>query len=260
MNIDDLLLFKEQYGHLRIRIRHGKKLASRVGFIRSKYKKGELSKDDINRLENIGFCWSNWDANFLELTKFKEKYGHCKVPGTYEDQELTNWVLTQRHRKHTLNPEREKALQNIGFCWDVSTSRWEEMCDRLFEYNQVHGNPHVIYNEGNEDLAAWLTNQIKLEQKGKLDSHRKEILENLGVIFKKRQDVKWDEMIQMLKRWKEEHGTLTVPYGENKKLRNWIMDVRKGYAGTGSMDITPERIKQLNALGFTWSKNKKRKK
>ena len=56
-----------------------------TGTQRDLYKKRQLDVERINRLNLLGFRWQDlkeelWSRKFLELCKFKSKYGHCNVP------------------------------------------------------------------------------------------------------------------------------------------------------------------------------------
>ena len=51
------------------------------------YHAGKRSKQQIEKLESIGFVWDQEEADFQEMVKeleaFKKKHGHCDVPENY---------------------------------------------------------------------------------------------------------------------------------------------------------------------------------
>eukprot|EP00980_Cylindrotheca_fusiformis_P012909 scaffold3214_cov113-Cylindrotheca_fusiformis.AAC.6 len=69
---------------------------------------------------------------------------------------------------------------------------------------------------------------------------------------------KWNRRILELARYKEKHGDCNVPKGfpENKGLGLWVATQRKQYRmrqiGKHSQ-LTDERLKQLQSLGFKWN-------
>ena len=72
-----------------------------------------------------------WWSRFAELQKFREINGHCFVPNRYPvHPALGNWVSTQRRtyklwkkkKSSSMNKERARALESIGFSWDATRS------------------------------------------------------------------------------------------------------------------------------------------
>ena len=64
----------------------------------------------------------------------------------------------------------------------------------------------------------------------------------------------WDQRIRELQAYKIKNGDCNVPKGfENKQLASWVKEVRRSWR-KGSSALTVARIEQLDALGFTWSK------
>mmetsp|Transcript_26977 Transcript_26977/g.64787 ORF Transcript_26977/g.64787 Transcript_26977/m.64787 type:complete len:403 (-) Transcript_26977:277-1485(-) len=110
---------KFTYGPLGVWVNEQRKLA------RKKTGKGALQADRRKRLEDIGFIFcpweAQWDDRFKELVKYKQKHGHCNVP---RDSVLGQWVHDQRrvkkgnNRKTTLSKDRIDRLNKIGFNWE----------------------------------------------------------------------------------------------------------------------------------------------
>lgn len=76
--------------------------------------------------------------------------------------------------------------------------------------------------------------------------------------------VSWEDRIEMLKRYKAEHGNLLIPirYKCNPSLGKFVHNTREQFklfhhktkAGyKKKCSLTEERIKQLDELGFVWS-------
>ena len=63
---------------------------------------------------------TSWDDKVSMLPAFKDKFGHCKVPKKYSDnQKLSDWVndVRNRRRNGTLFNFQIKQLDNYGFEW-----------------------------------------------------------------------------------------------------------------------------------------------
>jgi hypothetical protein len=86
--------------------------------------KGKLSKEQIRKLEEIGFEWdpfeTAWHQMFGELKAFKRTEGHCNVPANdSKNAALGRWVKKQQqiYRKGKLSKDRTKQLKSLGFEW-----------------------------------------------------------------------------------------------------------------------------------------------
>ena len=99
---------------------------------RSFHKRGELSDDRIERLEELGFQWvvgrggvfntQKWNNRFNDLKSYQRKHGNCDVPQNYpHNPQLGVWVQTQRktHKKGELSEDRIVRLNQLGFQWVV---------------------------------------------------------------------------------------------------------------------------------------------
>lgn len=123
-----LTAFCKEQGHCKVPANWKKnpQLGRWVAVQRYRRKLGEVTARQVERLDNLGFEWAPtsrvWDAMFARLLKFKKRQGHCDVPSQWAgDLNLATWVSNQRHRKKkgSLDPERVKRLNEIGFAWAV---------------------------------------------------------------------------------------------------------------------------------------------
>lgn len=120
-----------------------------------------------NRFRN--YQSEQWTERFQDLLEFKEKYGHCDVPYTWqENQPLAQWVKRQRYQyrlkkmaKHsTMTDKRFKQLKDVGFCWDYHGAVWEKRLSELREFKAIHGHCNVPGNyHENRQLAIWVKRQ-----------------------------------------------------------------------------------------------------
>lgn len=72
----------------------------------------------------------------------------------------------------------------------------------------------------------------------------------------------WGLWIKALEQYKNREGDCLVPIkhveiledGSKLRLGNWVQSVRQSKKGNGKSLLTPERIEQLNDLGFVWNR------
>jgi hypothetical protein len=128
----DLLAYREKHGHCNVPTGDSScvQLGRWVAAQRHKRRRGDLSPEEIERLDEAQFEWdpteNAWATMFGRLKAYASQRGDCNLPEHYpEDQKLANWVHSQRHkrRKGVLPEDREKKLSSIGFCWSVYTGK-----------------------------------------------------------------------------------------------------------------------------------------
>jgi hypothetical protein len=95
-NYEQLLAFKEKYGHCRVSIK------SKEHRFLGHWVYSQMNKND-------------WLMKFNELKQYAKKYGNCQVPYKSEEYpELSKWVRTQRWNT-ILSKEQYRLLEKIGF-------------------------------------------------------------------------------------------------------------------------------------------------
>jgi hypothetical protein len=192
--------FQQKYGHTDVPLRHPnhRQLGVWVNNQRLQYKSNTLSKERIERLQQLKFSWvtsstEKWYERYEELRKYQRLYGNTLVPTIYaENPALGYWVNSQRvqYKKYLLwrkeqnnttissgssssgattstkpaysrlTPDRMDALNRIGFQWQVFEDRWNVRYQELCTYKSIHGNCNVpqVYPP-NQDLANWVVHQ-----------------------------------------------------------------------------------------------------
>jgi len=121
----DLVEYKNSQADCNVPSRwKNKQLASWVGNQRQNLRRGVLKKEQIERLDAIGFIWNTldakWEEMFKSLKQYKAKYGDCSVPYKWsENTQLYTWISHQRkgRKSRTLSKERIAKLDSIGFKW-----------------------------------------------------------------------------------------------------------------------------------------------
>ncbi len=164
-----------------------------------------MTAQSIERLNDIGFLFDRkvkprtWEQRFQELTRFKESFGHCKVPRLFNQpsyEGLGKWVADQRMKhnymergkKSNMTQERAKRLTDLGMVWAIfklppKEERAERNAQGLAEREQRGGEKKGKADEQKAAEAAVLEQkrQDELAEKAVLEKKRKakEKAENL---------------------------------------------------------------------------------
>ena len=122
----------------------------------------------------------------------------------------------------------------------------------------------------NKQLGRWVANQRAEYHKmivGKpnhIKKERIELLNDLGFVWKDvpnpcqyKTKVTWEERLQQLIGFKTEfdHTNVSKRYAKNKPLGTWVATQRAEYKKMKEVkpsQLTEERSKSLNKLGFVW--------
>jgi hypothetical protein len=183
--------FKTQAGHCRVAKNHEVNGISLHNWnVSQRSRKASLAKEQIARLNSIGFSWDpfeeQWEEGFAALLKFHKQEGHCRVTrGTIINElNLGSWVLKQRQKKQRLSPNQVKRLEGLGFSWDPFSERWEEGYATLIKFKMREGHCLVSQShiEGKFSLGTWVSKQRP--KRAELSADRIKRLESIGFIWK----------------------------------------------------------------------------
>jgi hypothetical protein len=202
--------FHERFGHTRVpnRWKEPPGLGPWAQMQRRAIRRQTISAERLARLESLGFPSTvhpdpatrtsasydqMWRARLDTLRQFHERFGHARVPRSWqEDPGLGEWVRAQRraHRQNQLKPERQAQLDRLGFEWDASAAadsaaihpgaRDQRLRDlAAFQARFGHTRVPVQWKE-NPGLGAWASMQRHLRRKGRLSARRIALLVALG--------------------------------------------------------------------------------
>ena len=148
---------------------------------------------------------------------------------------------------------------------------WTVKFAELLEFKQLKGHCCVPFTYGkNPALARWVKRQryqYKLKMEGKpstMTDDRVEALEEHGFIWGSR-GAAWQERWNELVKYQGMYGDCNVPssYASNPSLATWVKCQRRQYKlyfeGKANPAATPERIAELESLGFEWELRKSSK-
>ena len=138
-----------------------------------------------------------WTSSYHDLIEYKSIFGHCEVSSQSKGKHhgLGQWVKRQRYhfklyqqgKPSSMNEDRVRLLESIGFVWDSHASQWEERFGELTMYWKKHGNCNVPRNcTQHPKLATWVKRQRRMYASNHMLASRIERLERLGFIWKAR--------------------------------------------------------------------------
>jgi hypothetical protein len=232
------------------------RLAQWVNNLRKDYKKGHLAQEHQDRLSKLGFLWDAkaifWEEMFVALTEYRDHHGDCLVPESYtQNSELGWWVATQRKAKMSgqLDQPRVQRLDALGFIWDIAEANWLDMYRQLFLF--AHERGHCLVSKSHPatmTLSAWCDAQREAKTKNGLSQDQINRLSELNFIWEQKQVIV-EEMIIILKAFKEEQGHCNVPTQGSKysQLGLWLQFQRQSHK-KGELD--PLRQQKLEEMGF----------
>ncbi len=259
---------------------NGTKLGVWINTQRVQYKKGELSKDRVDKLNAIGMIWEpkiddhrnekKWNKKYKLAEEYYKDNGHLKIPTYYEIEgiKLGGWIILQRvqYKKGKLSKDRINKLNAIGMVWNPkrggfknNNELWEEKYKLAEKYYKDNGHLKIPYDYEIEGikLGGWITAQRSKYKKGKLSKDRTEKLNAIGMVWEPRIDdyrneKKWEETYKLAEEYYKDNGDLQIPYNyeiNGKNLSRWLNTQRVQYK---QGKLSKDRVDKLNAIGMVW--------
>eukprot|EP00435_Cladocopium_sp_Y103_P015327 s274_g3.t1 len=266
--INRLRQYKAEHGHVLVpwgyETSDGFRLARWVNVKRTTKSKGNLDKEKIASLDDLGFVWDVhdhlWEQGINRLQEYKAEHGHVRVPGGYETCDgfkLGNWVNAKRTTKSKgkLDKQQISSLDDLGFVWDVHHHFWDHGITRLQKFKAEHGHVLVPWSHETCDgfkLGNWVNAKRTTRSKGKLNKEQIASLDDLGFVWDVNHHL-WEQGINRLRQYKAEHGHVLVPWSHETcdgfKLGRWV-HAKRTTKSKGRLD--KEQIAILDDLGFIW--------
>lgn len=153
---------------------NGIKLGSWTQNMRTRYRTGDLSDEQIKLLNDIGFRLESnfydkkWNEYYELLKQYKKREGNCNVPSRHIENgvKLGSWLVNQKNNyrnvsgKRTLKKEYVDKLKEIGVVFDIVGTQSKKI--RVLKDSKVVG----VYDSAKfiEDHSIKLLN-IPLDSK-----------------------------------------------------------------------------------------------
>lgn len=280
-----------EHGDLEVPVKYvspdGVALGSWLGGQRAAYKAGELTPDQIARMDVLGVDWTDrnnrkWQTAYESAVRYYQEHGDLNVPSEYVDEDgvlLGKWISRQRYAhlnpdrsSARLTPERRRLLDEIGMQWGKAEP-WQEHYRMAMEYREQHGGslrmPAAYKTSEGVWLGTWLCRQrAALRADKPMTPERRRMLEELfaGEKAKRaahahpkgaRREQNWQQNYRRAKAYYKAHGNLLVPasYVDETgcRLGVWISNLRAARKKRpDSSQVTPQHIALLDEIGMEW--------
>ena len=227
----ELKKFVEENGHGDVNLQYetadGFPLGKWLGSMRSKYKKGNLEEEAIQKLENAGVVWDvrecRWEMYYRAAEEYKDCFGNLEIPCNYvtgDGKKLGVWLNNQKS-----------------------------------SYRKKYGK---IPGEDREEKA--MTEKRDGFAKGcRLTEEQVKKLESLGICWEGKSESSFERKYQIAAEYYREYGNLEMPStfiykGEN--LGRWLNELRRARKNEGqnSQKLTEEKVQKLNRIGMVWER------
>jgi hypothetical protein len=256
--------FKAREGHCNVSHSHKEDRANLgvwVSHQRQLKTKERLDPDRQDMLEEIGLEWvlnsATWAEMYALLKQFKTREGQCNVPRSHTEDgiKLGVWVANQCCLKKmgTLDPDRQKCLEDIGFEWVRHEKRWDETFSLLerFKEREQHCNIPSGHTEDGINLGRWVKKQRQFQKNGSLDGGRKKRLEEIGFEWDLT-SMAWDKTFALLQQFNKREGHCNVPSLNKEDGANLGVWVSRQRQLKTKERLDPDRQKLLEEIGFEW--------
>jgi len=191
----------------------------------------------------------DFDIMFEKLLVYKEEHGHPNVPVKYQkDIQLGSWVSGLRTKK--------KAYDRDGEGMELDDEGWSLENNNNSNNNnneeEGDGDPNSNNNnEGETPVPSTPNNNINVTNQKYLNPERIQRLESIGFAWSmarpKAKPKSWDERLEELKQWREEHGTYKVPRAES--LGEWLHNQRTLYGKKDTKFMTA-KAPRMEEIGY----------
>ena len=145
----------------------GENLGTWISRARKAYKKGDLSPDQIEKLEAIGMVWDAsinkeeiWNNWYQLAAEYRNEHGDLLVPAKYvtsSGEKLGQWISKTHnaYKKGDLSPDKIKKLEAIGMVWDIKNNK-NDIEDYLEEL-KTSETPIIIDKKLNKDILKHIS-------------------------------------------------------------------------------------------------------
>ena len=269
--------YYNEHGDLLVPFKYKTKSEDNLGqWIKKKrqaYKNGNLSPDQIKKLEAIGMAWDasidyeeKWNKWYKLAVEYYNEHVDLLVPFKYKTksgEKLGQWIkrIRQDYKDSKLSLDKIKKLEAIGMVWDASIDyeeKWNKWYKLAVEYYNEHGDllvPFDYKTKSEEKLGKWIVTTRQAYKNGNLSPDKIKKLEAIGMVWDasiKFEEI-WNKWYKLAEEYYNEHGDLLVPFDyktkPEEKLGQWIANIRKAYKNG---KLSPDKIEKLEIIGMVW--------
>ena len=231
---------------------------------REKYRKNLLSREQYERLSEIGMVWEfedKWAERYEAAKKYFDEYGNLDIPVGYVAEsgiKLGVWYrrIRMQYLDGTMSDERKKLLEDIGInSTSVKIRTWMGYYRAAQQYYEENGDLRISNNYTTDDgmkLGVWISGQRSMYSQHKLRKEQIELLEQIGMIWHGYKS-KWETGYSYALQYYNERGDINPAADyltlDGFALGRWIATQRRKYKNN---KLNKDYILQLEQLGIIW--------
>ena len=248
----ELQRFRQTFGHSAVppNWKPNRKLAQWVATVRARL--GDLSVDQLEALDRAHFDFGAdryWISRFFELTRFKQRFGHCIVQARDpRNPQLGAWLSGQRARQDRMPVQRRRLLDKLGMDWDPAETLWNGNYEKLLAFKAKYGHCRVPKSHSYHSLSIWVSNVRKRTHA--LTPRKKLLLNRAGFVWNVR-EAEWKKRLAELKAYHKRHGHCRITNKGYRELGVWASELR-----AAKPRLSRARVTALGRLGFEWTPHK----
>ncbi|MEV4441334.1 Helicase associated domain protein [Streptomyces sp. NPDC049577] len=266
--------YHQEHGHLLVPADHvtegGLRLGPWIAQLRYRRRRGRLSPQQIELLDELGMVWDPYAAAFAavlqEAARFRAEHGHLRIPATYQTPSgytLGRWLEKRRrlYADGTIRPEEQAALEALGVHWpkiDIAAEAWQTGIRNARAFRDQYGHTDIPKSYTAPDghrTGAWINTQRLKYRNGELTDQQLREWDEIGLFWEPR-EARWQRMYAAAVAFHAEHHHLKVPHAhvtaDGLRLGSWILHQRQLRSGIKPGGITQQRIALLDAIGMRW--------
>lgn len=193
--------YYEKYNDIFVTQKYDLELCRWLNVQRELYIENKLSKEKIDKLNDIGMNWNkrrimNTNVPYEKYYSLAKEYflvhNNLNVPSTYivDGVNLSYWVNLQhkKYEKNELTDDEIKKLEDIGMQFGSLKSYdeiWDEYYNYVRDYYKEHENLNMTqkYIVNGLYVGRWLNNQRLMYKKNMLSRERFKKLDSLGMVW-----------------------------------------------------------------------------
>lgn len=212
----------------------GVKIGQFVNVVRTAYASGSLAEDKVRALEEIpGWTWdvreASWRRMFERLREFSAVAGHAR-PSSADQPALGRWVSKQRvaWKAGSLSRMRVAELESLpGWVWHERDAAWEAGLEAFLSWSAEHPGqlPTQDVEHHGVRVGGWVAKQRSRFAAGRLEKNREVRLTSVPGWEWSPLDSVFENRIQELVAFREEHGHCLVP-DDGSALGSFVYQMR----------------------------------
>jgi len=237
---------------------------------------GELSEEQIKKLDEIGMRWQSqadliWEEGFEHAKAYFEETGAADAPFVYvaHDGYKLGLFLSkcrEKYAKGRLSEERILRLNSINMVWNKSRKNdWDTCFEHAKAYYEEHSDLNIPpdYKADGIWLNKWLNEQRQImlgKRKGKaLTDEQIERLKSISFTGETPREIHWKTMLEAAEKFYKENGfSAKIPNDlvvDGTSLKTWVTNEQAISEGKLSNPRTREQIEKLKKIGIVKAKN-----